>query len=162
MLREQTDFDSPRFLTSWPHVVALPKERPVIVGLQQVYSSGDVIKANCSSPRSKPIASLAWFVNGVLMDRFSLDYYALPVDGDGLSEATLGLNVRVEMALFPAGGPLELRCTATVQERTWERTAHVNLARLSNQMLAQDPGSAAVQISWCRARRNPFDDNELL
>jgi hypothetical protein len=75
------------------------------------------------------------------MDRFSVIYYELRTDEDGLSESTLGLYKQADVSLFP----LILRCTATVQERTWERMARASLARLSNQMLAQDhePGNAA-------------------
>jgi hypothetical protein len=78
------------------------------------------------------------------VDRFLLIYYATTEDEDGLSETVLGLNARAEVTLFPGGGPLELRCTATVQERTWATTSTALLARLSNQKLAQDDTSAAT------------------
>lgn len=79
-----------------------------------------------------------YFVWMFQVDRFSLVYYAPHVDEEGLSEVTLGLHAHTEVALFPGGGPLELRCTAAVQERNWAATASAHLARLSNQKLAQD------------------------
>jgi CD80-like C2-set immunoglobulin domain len=46
-------------------VAALPSGNPAIKGLQPAYSPGDNIEANCTSPRSKPTATLAWYLNGI-------------------------------------------------------------------------------------------------
>jgi hypothetical protein len=77
-------------------------------------------------------------LNFLQVDRFSLVYYASTEDEEGLSESVLGLSARAEVTIFPGGGALELRCTATIQERTWATTATAMLARLNNQKLAQD------------------------
>lgn len=81
--------------------------------------------------------------NFLQVDRFSLVYYASTEDEEGLSETVLGLSARAEVTIFPGGGALELRCTATIQERTWATTATAMLARLNNQKLAQDEFSNA-------------------
>jgi hypothetical protein len=57
-------------------IPALPSGAPVISGLQLVYSPGDMISANCTAPRSKPEATLAWHLNGYkvsFLDLSSID-----------------------------------------------------------------------------------------
>ncbi|XP_065347134.1 uncharacterized protein LOC135944243 isoform X1 [Cloeon dipterum] len=140
--RCEVSTEGPNFETLFSNenvtVRALPASEPIITGLQPAYSPGDIIEAKCSSPKSKPQATMTWYLNGKTVDRHFLVYYASSEDEEGLSESVLGLSARAEVTLFPGGGPLELRCTATVQERTWSKTATALLASLNNQKLAQD------------------------
>ncbi|XP_059480706.1 uncharacterized protein LOC132199764 isoform X2 [Neocloeon triangulifer] len=140
--RCEVSTEGPNFETTFSNenvtVRALPASEPIINGLQPAYSPEDMIEANCTCPKSKPKATMAWYLNGIKVERYFLVFYATSEDEEGLSESVLGLNRRAEVTLFPGGGPLELRCTATVQERTWAKTATALLARLNNQKLAQD------------------------
>ncbi|XP_011347606.1 uncharacterized protein LOC105285218 isoform X2 [Ooceraea biroi] len=45
-------------------IIELSQEKPVIVGEEKVYASGDVLALNCTSGKSHPAAQLKWFVNG--------------------------------------------------------------------------------------------------
>jgi len=102
------------------------------------------------------------FVFSEQVDRFSLVYYASTEDEEGLSEAVLGLNARAEVTLFPGGGALELRCTATVQERTWATTATAMLARLNNQKLAQDDFFTSAAGTKIQNKTRNFGKNAFL
>lgn len=43
----------------------LPKSKPVITTDKDKYDPGDVLLANCTSPASKPTASLTFFLNNL-------------------------------------------------------------------------------------------------
>lgn len=46
-------------------VTALPESPPVIHTEHDRYEPGDTLRANCSSPPSKPPASLSFFLNNI-------------------------------------------------------------------------------------------------
>lgn len=48
-------------------VSELPKSKPVIVTDKDKYDPGDSLIANCTSPPSKPVASLKFFLNNMLV-----------------------------------------------------------------------------------------------
>jgi hypothetical protein len=53
-------------------VTALPETAPVIYTEHDRYEPGDTLRANCSSPPSKPAASLSFFLNNIpVSTRFS-------------------------------------------------------------------------------------------
>lgn len=43
----------------------LPKQHPVVVGIQSRYRQSDTIQGNCTSYNSKPVANLTWTINDV-------------------------------------------------------------------------------------------------
>lgn len=43
----------------------LPKQHPVVVGIQSRYRTTDTIQGNCTSYNSKPVANLTWTINDV-------------------------------------------------------------------------------------------------
>ncbi|XP_017767217.1 PREDICTED: cell adhesion molecule 2-like isoform X2 [Eufriesea mexicana] len=45
-------------------VVVLPQDGPSITGEEKVYATGDVLGLNCTSDKSRPAATLKWFING--------------------------------------------------------------------------------------------------
>ncbi|XP_043470550.1 uncharacterized protein LOC122503860 isoform X2 [Leptopilina heterotoma] len=59
--------DSPTFTTETAYkkliVVTLPKGKPVIASERDRYDPGDTLKANCSSPPSKPPSRLSFTLN---------------------------------------------------------------------------------------------------
>ncbi|KAJ1520188.1 hypothetical protein ONE63_004401 [Megalurothrips usitatus] len=66
--RCEVSADAPKFETvhqeSNMTVMALPRERPSIHGVEKSYNINDVIKANCTADKSYPAAVLQWIVNG--------------------------------------------------------------------------------------------------
>ncbi|CAG2067045.1 unnamed protein product [Timema podura] len=57
-------------------------------------------------------------------------------DKDGLYSRALGLRFQLDKRHF--NNPLELKCSATVGGRTWDRVVSPGLATLTNQKLAQE------------------------
>lgn len=52
-------------------VAALPESPPVIHTEHDRYEPGDTLRANCTSPPSKPAANLSFFVNNIPVSRVS-------------------------------------------------------------------------------------------
>ncbi|XP_046388694.1 uncharacterized protein LOC124157743 [Ischnura elegans] len=112
-------------------VIGPPRIDPIVEGFQSSYSVGDTISGNCTSSKSNPMSSLAWFINGQQADRFSLVYYSPWPDELGLLTSRLGLHFRVEASHFkvaPASSShpgakrvLELRCRAEFRGRPRQR-----------------------------------------
>ena len=48
-------------------VAAMPKDGPRISGGRPRYQIGDMVRVNCTSARSKPAATLQWFINSELV-----------------------------------------------------------------------------------------------
>ncbi|KDR09780.1 hypothetical protein L798_00273, partial [Zootermopsis nevadensis] len=61
--------EAPSFSTATVYqqmlVVALPESPPVIHTEHDRYEPGDTLRANCTSPPSKPAASLSFFLNNI-------------------------------------------------------------------------------------------------
>ncbi|KYQ47855.1 hypothetical protein ALC60_13121 [Trachymyrmex zeteki] len=68
--RCEVSAEAPSFQTVSDHsdmtVIALPEDEPVITARpgKHRYQVGDVVRFNCTSTRSKPHATLSWFING--------------------------------------------------------------------------------------------------
>lgn len=56
-----------------PTPTDLPKQVPVITGIQSRYTNGDTIQANCTSFNSKPAANLTWLINDVPVGLFLIN-----------------------------------------------------------------------------------------
>lgn len=52
------------FATS--HTTVLPRARPKVSGLKQRYALGDRVELLCAGDYSRPVAALAWLINGEL------------------------------------------------------------------------------------------------
>lgn len=83
---------------------ALPETDPKITGGRPRYQIGDVVRVNCTSGRSKPAASLTWFINGEVADPSYLRRYETVITGrEGLETTILGLEFRVKYRHFKRG-----------------------------------------------------------
>ncbi|XP_068245518.1 uncharacterized protein [Palaemon carinicauda] len=109
--------DSPHFHTytnqSVMVVVELPERGPTISGGRLHYRVGDTARLNCTSSRSKPAATLTWFINGIPASPTHLIPYHSWIHVDGLESRRLGLHFKVEKEHF-LKDMLILRCQATV------------------------------------------------
>ncbi|XP_046388026.1 uncharacterized protein LOC124157393 [Ischnura elegans] len=123
-----------RFMAVW----APPRADPAVEGLRPSYSVGDLVAGNCTSASSFPPANLTWFLNGRQLDRFSVEFFSPWPDGAGLQTARLGLRFRADTEHFRDARPaaaspshaareLELRCVATVQEVSRQRSVRALL-----------------------------------
>ncbi|XP_077562834.1 uncharacterized protein LOC144178688 [Haemaphysalis longicornis] len=98
-------------------VLVLPTEGPRITGGQVQYRVGDTVSVNCTSAKSKPAATLRWFVNDVPVaeqyGRGGESEYSTTLHADGLETASLGLRFVLTEDHF-RGGNMKLKCTATI------------------------------------------------
>ncbi|CAG7815630.1 unnamed protein product [Allacma fusca] len=96
----------------------LPKEGPHIDGGRPRYTPGDSVRVNCTSSRSRPAATLAWFINGEPAEEANLHRYPPVRDEDGLETSILGLEFRVRHKHFRKGD-LKMKCLATIAQLYW-------------------------------------------
>ncbi|KAH7945248.1 hypothetical protein HPB49_008661 [Dermacentor silvarum] len=92
----------------------LPTEGPRITGGQAQYRIGDTVSVNCTSAKSKPAATLRWYVNDVAVaGADGTTEYSTTLHADGLETASLGLRFVLTEDHF-RGGNMKLKCTATI------------------------------------------------
>ncbi|XP_066957435.1 uncharacterized protein [Macrobrachium rosenbergii] len=115
--RCEVSADSPHFHTytnqSVMVVVELPERGPTISGGRLHYRVGDMVRLNCTSSRSKPAATLTWFINGIPASQNHLVPYFPWIHEDGLESRRLGLHFKVDKDHF-LKDVLILKCQATV------------------------------------------------
>ncbi|KAL6262129.1 hypothetical protein P5V15_007229 [Pogonomyrmex californicus] len=74
--------DAPTFSTASASknltVVSLPREEPVIVSERERYDPGDMLRANCSLPPSKPPVHLSFTLNSIPAHRLALKRLSKP------------------------------------------------------------------------------------
>ncbi|XP_014255594.1 uncharacterized protein LOC106670093 [Cimex lectularius] len=121
--RCEVSAEAPSFQTVSDHgdmvTVALPEEGPKIYGGKPRYQAGDIVRVNCTSGRSKPPATLTWYINGELANGSYLRGPTLKYEGrEGLVRTTLGLEFRVERRHFRRGD-LKLKCLASIATVYW-------------------------------------------
>ncbi|XP_064469109.1 uncharacterized protein LOC135383663 [Ornithodoros turicata] len=95
-------------------VLVLPTEGPRISGERVRYKVGDSVAVNCTSAKSKPAATLRWFINDVpVVDPSYETEYSTTLHSDGLETASLCLRFIVTREHFRDGN-MKLKCTATI------------------------------------------------
>ncbi|RLU22482.1 hypothetical protein DMN91_004760 [Ooceraea biroi] len=91
-------------------IIELSQEKPVIVGEEKVYASGDVLALNCTSGKSHPAAQLKWFVNGQQV-KPNLE---IVFEQHGLYSTISTLLLVLEPGHL-VGDKINVRCEATVR-----------------------------------------------
>ncbi|XP_066993867.2 uncharacterized protein [Anabrus simplex] len=142
-------------------VMALPRSEPTIYGVHPSYSIGERVSAICTADKSYPAPAVTWYINGIKAERWLLDIDPPhdEVDAQGFVTRSLPLHFIAERRFFERpGGAMELRCTATVGDRAWQKLVTPVLATLTNQKLAQEqfdnsghPDLQAVPLSLLMA-----------
>ncbi|KAK8404657.1 hypothetical protein O3P69_007719 [Scylla paramamosain] len=84
-------------------VVDLPDRVPTITGGRPKYRVGDEVHVNCTSLRSRPAASLMWYINNKQAATENLVEYTPVNDSDGLETSRLGLRFVVGPRHFHSG-----------------------------------------------------------
>ncbi|XP_022242752.1 cell adhesion molecule 2-like [Limulus polyphemus] len=93
-------------------IYELPKEDPVMKGIRDSYSPGDVVDVTCVAAPSKPAAILKWYING----KETPKYYEKPLQPltkDKLLGSKLGLRFTVKPTQ-QWNNPTHIRCTAVI------------------------------------------------
>lgn len=94
-------------------VFVLPSEGPTLTGGNQEYRIGDTVVVNCTSAKSKPAATLRWYINDELVGPEYETEYSTTLHADGLETSSLGLKFQVTSQHF-RNGNMKLKCTATI------------------------------------------------
>ncbi|XP_017772287.1 PREDICTED: uncharacterized protein LOC108559490 isoform X2 [Nicrophorus vespilloides] len=109
-------------------VVVLPETPPTLNADKSFYLYGDILKANCTSPPSRPAATLTFFMNNIAVcEKCETRKH--------VSQDLFWSDLSLELPLFPShfsGGRLILRCVAQVADMYQQDTE----LRLDN---AKDP-----------------------
>ncbi|XP_071562677.1 uncharacterized protein [Temnothorax nylanderi] len=125
--RCEVSAEAPSFQTVSDHsdmmVIALPEDEPVITGRpvsgKHRYQVGDVVRFNCTSAKSKPHATLSWFINGDPVEQQFLKLHPVVVDRNDLETSTLGLEFRLRSKHFKKGD-LKIKCLARIYTVYWK------------------------------------------
>lgn len=108
--------DSPSFATQiatkFIDVLAVPTSQPVLVTNKDRYQPGAMLRANCTSPPSRPATNLTVFVNEETISALETSLH--PSDS-GLLVAKVNVELKVTPELFP-GGRLRVSCYATLYD----------------------------------------------
>ncbi|XP_024085714.1 uncharacterized protein LOC106669162 [Cimex lectularius] len=106
-----------------------------------IYSVGDYVTGNCTSGKSNPAPSLAWFINGFKADTWLTDKYPILSHENGRYSRALGLRFLAEKKHFIGpGSSISLKCSSSVADMpALSATVEPKLASASaNQKLAQE------------------------
>ncbi|XP_018057388.1 PREDICTED: platelet endothelial cell adhesion molecule-like [Atta colombica] len=105
--------DAPTFSTASASknltVVFLPREEPVIVSERDRYDPGDMLRANCSLPPSKPPVHISFTLNSMPLKATTRQQRTKEDEGMQWSEISLTLQ-----PFHYTNGRLNLRCTAEI------------------------------------------------
>ncbi|XP_053698593.1 uncharacterized protein LOC128745543 [Sabethes cyaneus] len=142
--------DAPLFSTATGHihmqVVELPDSGPTLWTEHNRYEAGDVLRANCSSPPSRPKAVLKLTLNNIVI--FTPEQ-TVRTTTDNLMTTAISLRLHlqsshfsgVQMAGGGGSGTLILRCTATIGT-LYERYSELELG-----VPQRDPIPARVTLT---------------
>uniref|UniRef100_A0A1B6M6F8 Ig-like domain-containing protein n=1 Tax=Graphocephala atropunctata TaxID=36148 RepID=A0A1B6M6F8_9HEMI len=146
--------DSPSFSTAIVSrhlmVVDLPDSGPEIHTEKERYEAGDVLNANCTSPPSKPPASLSFLLNNHPVGKPETQKIPGP---DLLQSSSLSLTVQLLPSHFN-NGQLILKCTALVTT-LYRESAEVHLGvsprepipeRVTSPNMASHTSTATVHL----------------
>ncbi|RZF44468.1 hypothetical protein LSTR_LSTR002241 [Laodelphax striatellus] len=117
--------DAPSFHTALVSgemtVVVVPQSRPVLMGVKPRYRIGDTLRANCTSPGSRPAANLTWVLNDDPVDtRFVRQYRGM--QQTDLETSTTTLEMPLMVRHFTKKGRMKVRCAASIHNIYWQTT----------------------------------------
>ncbi|XP_037070540.1 cell adhesion molecule 1-like [Pollicipes pollicipes] len=101
-------------------VVDLPSEGPKIAGARDLYRIGEPVSINCTSARSRPAASLTWYINGEQADPSLVEDYPIHRHMDGLETSKISLKFRLRHGHLRHGGGLKIKCAAEISSLYWK------------------------------------------
>lgn len=107
--------DAPDFIISNDHktleVYVLPSKSPRITGSRASFLIKSRVDLNCTSPKSKPVSTLQWFINDKLAPSDYQIAYGQVNQSDGLQTKTVRLKFVVNEDHFKYGN-MKLKCVA--------------------------------------------------
>ncbi|KAI8130206.1 hypothetical protein FF38_05017 [Lucilia cuprina] len=158
--------DAPLFSTATAfgamQVVELPEKRPQLFTEHTRYEPGDILRANCSTPPSRPKAELKFTINNMVVNNVETQFIRTI---DNLIASRISLKLQLQGIHFSSvnpsvyghsvygmnsvhGGGLVLRCTATIGE-LYQEYKEIELGTPQ-----KDPVPARVTLSSGSTVRN--------
>ncbi|XP_011497931.1 PREDICTED: uncharacterized protein LOC105362239 [Ceratosolen solmsi marchali] len=154
--------DAPTFLTASSSktltVVSVPKSKPVIISERGRYEPGETLKANCSTPSSKPPARLSFTLNDVQVGEAVTKQSQQKHDYNSVSGVRSLDNrqwTELSLRLQPfhyLNGQLNLRCTAKIPG-IYEQTSEVQLGYGLREPVPERVTSENASDNCCRITR---------
>ncbi|EDW97721.1 uncharacterized protein LOC6537453 [Drosophila yakuba] len=99
--------DAPLFSTATAvdtmQVVELPEKRPQVFTEHTRYEPGDVLRANCSTPPSRPRAELTFTINNLVMSNVDIEYIRTI---DNLIATRISLKMQLQGIHFSSVNPV--------------------------------------------------------
>ncbi|XP_011864520.1 PREDICTED: uncharacterized protein LOC105560219 [Vollenhovia emeryi] len=118
--------DAPTFSTASVSknltVVFLPREEPVIVSERDRYDPGDMLRANCSLPPSKPPVYLSFMLNNMPVQATARQQRTKDEEATQWSEISLTLQ-----PFHYVNGRLNLRCIAAIPDIAFSKQSELHL-----------------------------------
>ncbi|KAI1303012.1 hypothetical protein HDE_02390 [Halotydeus destructor] len=96
-------------------IFVLPSDGPRIWSEKVDYKPSEMITVNCTSAKSKPPASLSWFINVEPMGPEHQAEYSTTLHADGLETSSLSIRFRLSEKSFK-NGVMKLKCIASISE----------------------------------------------
>lgn len=97
--------DAPLFSTATAfaqlQVVEYPEKRPILFTEHNRYEPGDVLRANCSTPPSRPRAELKFTINNMVVSSGETEYIRAV---DSLMASRISLKLQLQAIHFTGGG----------------------------------------------------------
>lgn len=132
---------STRVATTDMLVVVFPSDPPTLTTERTFYDSGDVLKANCSSPASRPATTLTFYLKGVQVCEKCVTTKV--ASGDLFRSENY-----LELPLFPSHfqqNRLTLQCVAKIGN-LYHQSAELNLYNVNDPIPARVMQSSAVNF----------------
>ncbi|XP_019867269.1 uncharacterized protein LOC109596215 [Aethina tumida] len=138
--------DAPRFstvtVTKDMTVVVLPKEPPTLNTDKNNYDIGDELRANCTSPVSRPVAALKFLLNNIVVCERCPTY-------KHSSKNLWWSSKSLVMPLYPShflNGRLTLKCVAEI-DGLYERDSEITFDNVKDPIPARVTQSSAASYS---------------
>nr|XP_034179945.1 uncharacterized protein LOC117604202 [Osmia lignaria] len=109
-------------------VVDAPRTDPTIGIEKDRIAVGEMLRANCTTGKSRPASDITWKLNGDLIEDnmiYSTRFFAIPQDDDSrVSKSTIDFKVTNDMF---RNGRLHLRCTASIAD-VYRKSADIEIS----------------------------------
>ncbi|XP_066253769.1 uncharacterized protein [Euwallacea similis] len=113
-------------------VVVLPKSPPSLTTDKSFYEDGDMLRANCSSPQSRPAATLTFILNNIVMGE-KCETRKFPHKDLFSTESFLELRLSSSHYL---NGQLTLKCVAKIAD-LYEQDTNIILSNVKDPIPAR-------------------------
>ncbi|XP_071545543.1 cell adhesion molecule 1-like [Panulirus ornatus] len=115
-------------------VIDVPDRIPVLQVERTVYSQGEDLVGNCTSPGARPAPQLQWFINGVEVPKHYSRIISQGQSMKGLLSPTSELNLPLRERHFKEG-QIRLTCSASIPP-IYHQSSDVVLSRLGFKTVA--------------------------